>query len=544
MIRASIIIPLIFIRGPLLECITSWTTRQTFKRSEYEVLLVSPGLPEEKTAAARACLTEFDSLIVENTTNLYELYRAAANNAKGEIIVFCESHVQGMPTCLEEIITFLNNPDYVGVSCNSSSPADEKFFSKMEGMLFAEEQDVWSQPDHWRKVNERGFAIKRSTYFAFGGFDSRYEWFAGRAFSIALYEAGAKLGFAKNAVICHHNMTEMDDLLEGVRSFTFGETLYRLEKPSSLCNQYLEDSPEIHECQQLRSPIHQTFWRFHWFSLISNLKSNRPVNDDLLGLVQSLPAVLDPRLATWMVLLKAWIAAQIARVRMRFWLSFDEEKCFAAYREFWHRRLVRLYKLKNGLYLLDKLERERNRGKSTELVNQLESHSNSESPTYEIAELNESSLIGFYKAEVYDSRTFRWSRPRAAIAVKLSPRDYKLELELPQIRSLSNDLSLSVNFDGHQLKLRNLSPTIVECDLPREFIKERRTWHDLFLTCNELPDALKSPAETRALGIPLISITFKVNAESVHEQKFDQERYTVPRPEREICMTARTSADT
>lgn len=511
--RASIILPLIFLRGPTLDCIRSWTTRQSFTRSEYEVILVSPGLPDERIAAARSCLTEFDSVIVEASTNLYELYRAGANKAKGEILVFCESHVEGTPDCLAEIISKLENSDYVGVSCRSFSPSSEKYVARMEGMLYAEEQAVWSKEDHWRKVNERGFAINRSAYFSFGGFDSRYEWFAGRAFSIALYEAGAKLGFAPNAVVCHHNMTVLSDLVEGVRSFSYGEILYRLEKTPSHCEHYLGDSPEIHECKQLRPAVQRIRSRLHWYRLHTQLKDIRNIREAPITLAQIPPVMLGPDFPASLVLFKAWMAAMIARIRMGFWRHLDEVRCYAAFREFWHLRLVRFYKLKTALSLLEGLDREWSDGWELRSANQLEGHNKLGCTIYNLAEAKESGLIGFYEPEIYDGRRFRWSRPQAAIAVLADPQDYKLELEVPKLRSLSCGLSLSVYFDGNRLSVRELSPTLIECDLPKRFFKESRSWHELIFSCNDLPGKLKDRTESRSLGLPLISITFRPIAE-------------------------------
>lgn len=526
----SVIIPLVFIRGPVLDCISSWTKKQSFPRAKYEVILVSPGLPDHKLTAPRSCLTERDTLIVERSTNLYRLYKAGANKARGDILMFCESHVQGTSGCISAIVSQMEKSQYEGLSCRSVSPP-EKHMAKMEGMLFAEEQAVWSREGHWRKVNERGFAIRRATYFEFGGFDDRYEWFAGRAFAIALNRAGVKLGFAREAVVCHHNMTDFRDLHEGVRSFTYGESLYRLEQHRPYCKHYIGDSTEIAECRRL-SPEFQRlrarfFWHFcragfrHSFGHTAEHRYRSGLPCSFSYTLQSLLVMVHPRLPFLTVLISAWIGAILTRTRITFWRLFNEQRCYRAFREYWHEKLVRFYKLKNVMSLLENPGTQRFERHMISVQ-----HENPEQTTglaLNFCELDDSRLIEFHEVETHQGRAFRWTSPQACVAVSIQAGPYTVELEVLDVRSLGDDLNLSVYFDGNKLPLRATGRDLLVFELCKAQFKHRLDWHDLIIECSDLPAGKKNAEESRALGLPLVSIRFcevrnaPVNADLAHQ---------------------------
>lgn len=239
----SVIFPLLYLRGPTPLCVESWTRKQSLDPQRFEVIVVSPGVDREIERLVGEYLRPHDRFEVLDSRELYALYDHGIRIASAPIAMITEAHVQAGRRVLERLVGVFAETGCRAATCRAVSPKQEGYLATMEGRLFEEEVAGWGADGHRRRLLERGFAIQRRAYLEYGGFPHEYGLFAGRIFGSRLDSSDESVPYVREAAVVHYNSTNLDDIYEGVRSFTHGELQYRRDADARHVRSYFGPAP-------------------------------------------------------------------------------------------------------------------------------------------------------------------------------------------------------------------------------------------------------------------------------------------------------------
>ena len=469
----SVVFPLIFVRGPIRKCIRSWTKKQKLDRDRFAVVFVSPGDDPATETLVRELMGPHDQLVFADSKNLYALYDRGVRAARGRIALITESHCMASPRVLRDVVDRFERTGCAALCCRAATPKNDGYLADMEGMLFEEEVELWGAEGHWRKVHERGFAIRRDVYAEQGGFPHQYGWFAGRVFAARLREAGIDVDYARDIVILHYNSTHLSDIEEGSRSFAYGEMRFRQDADPAVAERYFGRVTELEEREELRPALARTWLRARLWRL-PQLRSS-----GLRELAEHCPTAL------------FGLHWHIAKARLRVWYGlaqfaarwpFGPQAGVDAFRDLWHNRMVRYHRL---CYLRD------------EFLDAVPA------PADRFDTALHFGLVRFYALERRDEITWRLSKPTSAVRFRAAtPRPASLTLSTAPFGDALPKRRLALFLDGQRLLPLEFSDDgyRVTADLRDQPATDAvRT---LAIVC----DALRAPSDPRALGIPLRSL--------------------------------------
>lgn len=459
-IDISVIVPLVFVRGPTKRAIESWTQRQSLDHQRYEVIVMSPGDSSGTEQLIKGFLRPFDKLVRANTRNLYGLYDTGIKHSRGRIVMITESHVVATRNCLRNTVEFLDGTGNEAVCCNALSPRNEGYLATMEAMLFQEESRQWIPEGSWRRVHERGFAIFRETYDRSGGFPHEYGWFAGRAFAARIHEAGVPVAYAPKIRVVHFNSVRTKDIVEGARSFVFGELRCREIEPDAHVNRYFGYSNALADRALYSRTLTHTALRDRaaragrrgWFHYLRAAPSiSYLVFRSIFGI--SLPVAA------------ARLQVYAARARVAVLRPWGPSAGLEAYREYWHQRLVRRFQLE---YCRDEASPVEKPG-----------------PTSIRAEDVQYLLTGFYPIEDLGGERVRWTNSFAAVRVGVPQKAKRIRVETASISNPLEQRGLALYLNGTKLPLEFGQPYVVSAALD---LTTNGIWAaTLVLTCDPLP---------------------------------------------------------
>lgn len=467
----SVIIPLVFVRGPTRRAIESWTRQQRMDRQRYEVIAVSPGDNPKTEQLIRDCLGPADRLVNADTHNLYALYDIGIQHSQGRIVMITESHVVAMPDCLKDMVETLDQTDNEAACCNAIPPKDEGYLATMEAMLFEEESAQWIPEGSWRRVHERGFAIYRDTYDRTGGFQHEYGWFAGRAFASRLHATGVPVAYAPDVRVVHFNSVTTRDIVEGARSFVFGELRYRETEPEARVTHYFGRSNALAARELYCGRLARTALR----DRLDRLKRRRW--PQRVGALPGLAyAVLRSMFGIGLPITVAQVQAHATRVRVAALRPFGPAAGLDAYREYWHRRLVRRFQLE---YCRDEAPVADGSG-----------------PTTVRAEDTQHQLTGFYPIEELGGHRICWTNSFAAVRIRVSHRSKRIHLETVPTDSPLDERAPALYLNQTKLNVKLEQPHIASAEI--ESVARDKQTATLVITC----DPIHLTDDPRELGLP------------------------------------------
>lgn len=486
----SVIISLAGHRGHAVDCVKSWVQHQSYPQDNYEIIVVGGGREPEIDALVKNLLRSQDRLLEHQSGNEFCSFDAGAREARGRILFFTEGHCIGEKNCLEELVRFLNDSDYVGGSLGSKGICTN-YVGELEDRLFQEQVPTWSPEGHWRKITLRGFALYSSVFWQVGGFEHQYGLFTERALAVRLHQSGFKMGYAQDARVFHFNMTKLTDLFPSVKSFVFGELLYRSSFRRKDCEEFFGRSQEWTDRESFRRGPAALQVRALRHYLLGNWRSvaSLPMHVSLVTHLLSLTLVslFGLRLA----LVRARLAMYVAAWRTRFWHNFSETRCLSAFREYWFGCVIRYYRL---LFLSERQERS--------------SAPTSEQRRYQMQDLPEEALIGFFDSEEEKGRTFRWSKCVAAVRVVLPRENYQLDVRMLKLRPDGTNGKLRLYFNGHKLAGRGNTrdENLLSYALPSFWFRRENF---VILVCKPFVPAKLGSDDRRQLGVPVCSLEFR-----------------------------------
>lgn len=475
----SVILPVTEHRGQALPSIRSWACEQTLPRHRYEVIAISDGSDPELDAQIAPLLAPHDRLILAPAGNEIRLWDVGARAARGRWLFFTEAHCLGDPSCLEEMLTYVETTGFVGASARSRGVGDS-YLARMETRMFQEVAAIRNAPGHWGKIFIRGTALSRRAYLESGGIVAQYRLFAEAELSARLHAAGQTLGHASAAVVNHCNTSTVAELREAVHDYTRGVCAYLIEHPDGAGDAYFG----VPEWWQQRIWMDPAIERYLWRSLGKLLRVPGPGHEARRqAWLRLLPAaLLGTRLRTWPA---DW---NVIRAGLRCWLwQHHEGRLLPAYRELWANLAVQ------GAV-------------RTLATSQLPANVPPVTPRreYPIATLPIEWITGFHDTETLDGTPFRWTTPLACLKLPLSRRDQLLVLD-------TRGLRLGVRFwaflNGERLAVRDLQEDVGEIHVSVRRKHVRATpFQYLVLICEPLLPTLEGVADQRELGLPLFRV--------------------------------------
>jgi hypothetical protein len=219
----SVLVALIDSRGVLGRVREGWCSRQRYGRGRYEVVVAGHVTGEDLDAVSRH-LGARDRHVGIDATNASTQWRAAAEAATGQWLVFSEAHCVPAPDFLEQIERRIRetDADVLGISSPGTSRGtlewlDQKFVDSELEQRHGQEQ----------AVSPRGFAMRRSTYDAAGGITPGAGPFAIPLLGKNLSKQRARFDVAPEAVLVHYNVPTIEQPKFCVADYIDGEYNWR-----------------------------------------------------------------------------------------------------------------------------------------------------------------------------------------------------------------------------------------------------------------------------------------------------------------------------
>ena len=479
--RFSVIVPLIEHRGVARESIATWQ-RQTIPRSDFEMIAVTRGEEPDVERQIADLLGPDDRILSEPGANRSRLYDLGARAARGEILLFTESHCFAAPNCLAELDRFLLTHPDAGVCCHSVGIASG-FRDREDLAMFEEGFRLFVREGDWRKVNVHGFALRRQVYLEVGGLPHRYAGFAEMLLAAALRDRGHRLGYADRAEVRHEYRASFRDNADLVDFFLAGESLYRAEHPGPDAVGYTFLPADLRALPSRQGRL--------WLALAAALLRDlllramwRCDTATLGSLKQALPRSLG---------LPAWLGDRfgaasgewLARCRYGFWFWHPRRRA-AAYRD-WFDRVYRRCRVR---FLLRHAP-EASTPRSLERI--------------DIEDIAEEDRIGFHDRESYNGRAFRWTGRACIVRLDLPPLDAEIRLETNNLRQEPVPLDLRVFANGRLVPPDSVRVEPGGIRFPLR-VGRLRT---LALTCRPVEPWKNGIPDRRELGLPLFAIEIR-----------------------------------
>jgi hypothetical protein len=228
--RFSIVMLLPEARGMVERSVRSWTTAQHFARERFELVAVSDGNCPEVEARIPALLGASDRLLLYPGANRTALYDRGARAARGEFLIFTESHCVAEPSFLSVMDRFLQSSGLPGACCHTR-PICPDVLSRVEARCCVEGLERYYRPDDWRKVNIHAFALRRDIYLEVGGMNPRYGIFAEMLLAAELWRRGHHAGVADAPPVAHRFDGGTRAACEYNRDVVAGEIRYYRDHP-------------------------------------------------------------------------------------------------------------------------------------------------------------------------------------------------------------------------------------------------------------------------------------------------------------------------
>jgi len=254
--RFSVIIPLEEHRGQAVRCVRGWAQEQALPRDQFEIVLASPpGHPEDELDEIRKLLAPHDQVLQLDLHHDMELCAKAAEHARGDVLFFTESHCLPEPETLARADAIARaNPEWAGFSCHSV-PITGNLLSTIEAEWYGRDIEYGMNEHPWRKVLDQCFVVRRTAYFAAGGFDPAFGHFAEWLIAARLYALGLTIGYAPDVRIHHVYIGEFSEWHRFTADFVNGQMAYLALEPGDPLRAMFDEIPEWSRRHNLRREV-------------------------------------------------------------------------------------------------------------------------------------------------------------------------------------------------------------------------------------------------------------------------------------------------
>jgi hypothetical protein len=483
----SVVVPLVDDRDNAGPCLDGWLTQAAGGRDTEIVLVTDDHHPQ--VARLRARLRTQDRVVSCSSREEIAFYVAGARAARGRLLLFTESHCIPASDAALRLRVFFGQRRGCAGWLESDCVASNAW-SRMEAHLYDTEKRHRRDPDDWRHVSLRGFAVTRADFERAGGFDAAFGRFAESVLARRLQQMGVRLVAVPGPLVRHVNCTSFRELATALVHHALGQAAHRERCEMGLAEQILPRSEVWSRRTEWSRRYAAEALRILALSL--RLERGRPNWAARAG------AALHPlpRLVAAVAfgapgaLLGARLAARLAA--FRFLLALGGERRFAAYVQVWTALLaigLLRYTAARPIIAAPRL------GIGAPL---------------RPAEVPDGALLGFHAPDRWGAETCRWTRPWALVRIALEPADLRFRLHLrspvpPERRCLS------IYFDGRPVRdsARNEDDHQLVFDIRREAFRPGPE-HTLGLVCAPYRPAKDGLPDQRELGVALFSIAVEL----------------------------------
>ena len=266
---------------------------------------------------------------------------------------------------------------------------------------------------------------------------------------------------------------------------------YRAAYPEEYCNLHFGPSTEWADRASYRAaPSRRLFWCMLQTTLagLTRQSSTPSIGVQSRYMLQlGLTAFLGPRWKFY----QALATRAKDRLKLSFW-RFHDEKHYQAYSDYFE-SIVRAGRLE---YIAKNLSKA--------------APTPPESYRYDLANVEEEQLNGFYFLEIWQDEQFRWAKAVASIQISLPVGNYEVVMKTLPIRPAKPQLHLNLFFNGHRINRFSCTADQREISfrLDPTMFKSGLNHQNLVLICQPLALRKNGSGDTRELGLPVSTLEF------------------------------------
>ncbi len=396
------IVPLDDHRGFALRSIEGWTS-QSLPGECYEILAPTGGRRRGLLRGVERRLRPQDRVLLAPGAGEIELYQAGADAARGELLLFTESHCLPDKGVAEAVVRFFSEGRAAAGSLKAGHISNGRL-SRLEERMAREESAGRTRAGAWSWVSLRGFAIRAPVFRGLGGFRTELERFAETALAIELVRRGVAIPTIPEAVVSHAECASIRQLEAAALSLGRGRRAFRVAGPLEHVEPYI--GPNEIEPAALNPRAARAFCRFLARALVS-AGGRGTVQALVRGLAAHAPAAVAGA--------RGALLAERLRARLSLWRCLlpasDVESRLPGFAAAFH-----------GLVRSGELQRLR--GAPLRPLRQ----SAQDSPFFAPGEMDDTHFLGFHAREVDPGGPFRWSGPAGLVRLPVEPGRYQVTL--------------------------------------------------------------------------------------------------------------------
>lgn len=475
--RLSVVLPLGDDRGLAAESVRAWV-RQTLSADVYEVVAVDDRRHARRAERVRQALRLHDQLVVDAGGGEIELYQRGADAARGELLLFTESHAVPAPEAAEELLRYLDRTGAEAATLRSAHLA-RRGLAVLEERLGEAARAERTPAEWWAGVSLRGFALRRRLFRDLGGFRTELERFAETALAIEMDRRGLRADEARDAVVRHGDCTWPAELEPALLALGRGRRAYVDAGPPELVRSYLGDFDPLSRAA-VDAGLARELCAEALRSILGLRGGAATIGADLAALRRFIPRALAGPTGARLVLRTS---ARLSLLRCLVPLG-DADRRFARFRRAWH-----------DVWFCGQVQHLERQA--------LPPPTRPQEPHRFSAGAPDTDFVGFHAREEGAQGPFRWTEPAALWRLALSPGDYRacLRLSLPP-----QDPRLRLSLNGHALRFAaEGSPETLAFRVSRAMLRPGGEQH---LVLRSLPfrPQLRGGTDARTLGIGVRSL--------------------------------------
>ena len=473
------VLPLGDDRGLAVASARAWVG-QTLPGARYEVVAVDDQRAPRRAAGVRQTLRADDVFIVKALAGEIELYQAGANAARGDFLLFTESHAVPTPRTAEALLDYFDCTGAPAATLRSAHIARGRL-ARLEERLGEVTRAERPEARWWADVSLRGFALRRSLFQELGGFRTELERFAETALTIEMDRRGLRAEEVTDALVHHGDCAWPGELEPALLGLGRGRRAYLEAGPSDLVESYVggSDSPSR---ALLDSRLARELCAALVHSIVTARGGGKTRRADLTALLR------------WMPIAVAGAAGPAVALRVRARLGFlwcsmpwgDSDRHLARFRRAWSR-----------VETCGEIEHVARRALAPPVPPR-------DPLRFVPADAEGTDLVGFHYPEKDEEGSFRWTQPAALWRLALPPGDYRARL---RVSNPPADPRLRLYLNGRPVHptAESGSPDTLTFSLSAGALRATGEQHLVLLSAPFRPH-LSGSTDGRRLGIAVRSL--------------------------------------
>jgi hypothetical protein len=478
-LEIAVVVPLEDPRGDVVDHLRSWTDRQTLARDRYQLVAGTDGEHPEFERQVSEILRPQDAIVTVPGGSLMELYAAAAQAARADVLVFTEAHCHAEPACLAAAAElFASRPDVDAAQFHQRQETHSDF-GKLSERWFERSYELWRRYD-WTRLKVGGSAISADAYERAGGIDPEMDLFAPFFLSARVNQLGGGIERLDQALVTHVLEDEFGEDLSHSGRYARGECIAREKHDPQFMARY-----------------------FGAGGLWDRRFAYRPEAARALTAALASAARRSPRDAPWLAReLIAHLPARIAGPRPR---------------RSWESAMVSMHRRMTESRLVPFERRWRSYISATEHLLQAVQLSDGTAANGSIrspagpgalsADQLEGVLVGAHGLEHLDGRALRWTEPAALLRLNPPPDGAVVRIDTGGLRGAPHEYLHGIYASGRPLPPELLSSDdgCLEIRLPEEFARAAAD-SGLVLISRPLVPSRNGSIDHRRLGMPFVAL--------------------------------------